>query len=442
MMTTFDVIPASTAIQIAVAIWLYTHSLPPREHHLARGIACATAFALGSLAANAAVNALLLSLNQTTIFILIVASFVLVLGACIAYAMVCYEISFWQALFCATAAYTTQSLAAGISNIVETIVAVTGGVPTDGTPNTLVVILVTAVVYLACHQAFVRRIEHDGLVDIDDRGLLVVLAAVIFVNIVFNLANSFLIFNTRELGLYLVYGCIHAITSAFILFAEFRMLQGHQLEVSMAALEQLMADRERQYEISRSTIDAINMKCHDIRHQIRHLGETGVTVSQEALDDISHEVRVFDSTVKSGNDAIDTILTEKSLVCEREGIDMTCIADGAMLDFMRTSELYALLGNALDNAIEAVRDVEPGEGRSIGVSIARKASMALIHVENTFAHEPTFVDGLPQTTKGDTLNHGFGMRSMRMTVERYGGTLSAGTHGRTFFLNMLIPLPE
>ena len=121
---------------------------------------------------------------------------------------------------------------------------------------------------------------------------------------------------------------------------------------------------------------------------------------------------------------------------------MTCIADGALLGFMRTAELYALLGNALDNAIEAVRGVPEDAGRSIEVSISQKGAMALIHVENSFAGALEFEDGLPQSTKGDPLNHGYGMRSMRMTVERYGGTLSAGTHERTFFLNMLIPLQE
>ncbi len=69
-------------------------------------------------------------------------------------------------------------------------------------------------------------------------------------------------------------------------------------------------------------------------------------VDPAALADVAREVDVYDAAVHTGNEALDTILTEKSLVCQREGITLTCVADGSALDFMAPADIYALFGNA------------------------------------------------------------------------------------------------
>lgn len=48
---------------------------------------------------------------------------------------------------------------------------------------------------------------------------------------------------------------------------------------------------------------------------------------------------------------------------------------------------------------------------------------------------------MPQTSKADVQNHGFGFKSMQLVVERHGGAVTADSDGETFFLNVLIPIP-
>ena len=50
-------------------------------------------------------------------------------------------------------------------------------------------------------------------------------------------------------------------------------------------------------------------------------------------------------------------------------------------------------------------------------------------------------DGLPVTSKGDSANHGFGVLSMQLTVERYGGTLATLAEDGRFHVNAIIPTP-
>ena len=183
-------------------------------------------------------------------------------------------------------------------------------------------------------------------------------------------------------------------------------------------------------------------KAHDLRHQIHTLagGEKGV--DSRVLADLSHEVDIYDSVVKSGNDALDTILTEKSLYCESRGITLGCIVDGASLNFMPAADLYSLFGNALENAIEAVERLDDPERRSVGLTVKRAGDMVSIHVENYFDGKVEFgSEGLPLSRKGDSLNHGYGVRSMRMIVEAAGGSLTTRATGDVFDLDVLLPVP-
>ena len=63
-----------------------------------------------------------------------------------------------------------------------------------------------------------------------------------------------------------------------------------------------------------------------------------------------------------------------------------------------------------------------------------------IRMENTCAEKLRFEDGLPLTTKADARFHGFGMKSMRSTVEKYGGSLVAEQDENWFSLKILIPM--
>ena len=72
---------------------------------------------------------------------------------------------------------------------------------------------------------------------------------------------------------------------------------------------------------------------------------------------MEQEIRSYEAQNKTGNEVLDTILTSKSLYCQQHGITLTCVADGAALDFMDTMDLCSLFGNALDNAIEGTAKV-------------------------------------------------------------------------------------
>ena len=148
---------------------------------------------------------------------------------------------------------------------------------------------------------------------------------------------------------------------------------------------------------------------------------------------------IYDSSVKTGNEILDVLLTEKSLICEQEGITWTCVADGRQLSFLDPIDLYTLFGHALDNAIENVRKLPQVEQRVISLTVFEKPGLSIIQLENYYKGQLQFRDGLPVTSKADREEHGFGMRSIRNLAEKYGGTISIDTENSIFLLSITLP---
>ncbi|MBQ3371908.1 MAG: sensor histidine kinase, partial [Oscillospiraceae bacterium] len=136
---------------------------------------------------------------------------------------------------------------------------------------------------------------------------------------------------------------------------------------------------------------------------------------------------------------LDTLLTAKSLRCQDLGITLTCVADGAELDFMKPTDLSVLFGNALDNAIESVEKISNPDKRLIHLSIARQKAFLRIRVENCYEGEISFVGGLPATAK-DAKYHGYGMKSIQSIVEKYNGSMTVKAEDGWFELRVLFPI--
>lgn len=431
---------ALIVIRITGGIALFTHGLPHRARFGGR---LAATLLLGVVAYVATLMgaASLGGEELATGFPMQFLSFSLVLLVCLAGAICLYDISVWVALFCVTAGYTAQNLATGATELVASVVRALGANPSTPAFYLMNDLACLTIVFCATYLLLARRITHDGLAQMENRSMLAMMPVVSLVIIGYDVVVKALSGEGLALAYVVALRAFHGFACVATLWIEYQLLYRVRMERDQATAERLMAERERQLTLSRETIDAINVKCHDLRHQIRTLGAGGAVVDQAALDDLAREVSIYDSAVATGNDALDTILTEKGLVCERRDITLTVMADGGALGRMAPADLYALFGNALDNAIEAVAALDDPARRSITLVVRRTMGCVSIHVENFCAGERRFsADGLPETTKADRANHGFGVRSMRQIAERYGGTFSAEVDGGIFRLDVILPL--
>ena len=226
-----------------------------------------------------------------------------------------------------------------------------------------------------------------------------------------------------------------------ILYMQNELFKKSVMRQELEIMNLLWKNKQEQHELTKENIAFINQKCHDLKHQIHALRKLDKEEFEKYLCEIEGSVQIYESIVKTGNDVFDTILTEKSLYCKERQIKVCCVADGSQMDFIETIDLYAILGNAMDNAIEAVDKFAEPEKRQIDVMIYRQQNFLVMNFINPVAEKLVYEEGLPVSTKGDRKYHGFGLRSMRHFVKKYDGFLNISEEDGCFSLKIMIPIP-
>ncbi len=242
----------------------------------------------------------------------------------------------------------------------------------------------------------------------------------------------------ENIALLNVHNLMSAIFSFLTILVCVSRLRESESERRADMTAQLLYNERERYERDRQIHDAINIKCHDIRHQLAAMGEEGY---RQELKKIGKLIDIYDAVPRTHNVALDVILSGKMLACTNQGITLTCLADGRRLSFMEDCDIYALFGNILDNAIEAVLAISDPEHRIISLTVDTTGNLLRISCENFYVNKVTFREGLPETSKQDKDYHGFGTRSIRFLTEKYGGDLKIGVEDGVFRLSIMLPIP-
>lgn len=229
-----------------------------------------------------------------------------------------------------------------------------------------------------------------------------------------------------------------ALFCVFVLLLQSGMLKSSRFRHEIAVINGLLEKEKLQYELTKESIQTINIKCHDLRHCLRALRD-GNGMSECELKNIENAIAIYDSNMNTGNETLDIVLTEKKMYCESRGITFMCMADADELSFMSNTDIYSLFGNILENAAIAVSGITDESRKFINFSIKKGAGMLFICCENCYDGTLTFENGLPQTTNPDVKNHGYGVKSIKLLVTKYGGDMYITAENGVFTINIALP---
>lgn len=225
-----------------------------------------------------------------------------------------------------------------------------------------------------------------------------------------------------------------------VLYAYHVQVKEIQIRFEKETLHNIMEMQYKNYQLSKENIDMVNRKYHDLKHQINLLKtQAYVGKSTSYLEKMEREIRVYETQNKTENQILDAVLTNKAMICQNKEIELKFIVDGGALSFMEDMDVSALFGNMLDNAIESAEKQREKQKRLIWLYVTKEKQFVRIRTENYCDEKIQFKNGMPVTTKKDRRLHGYGMKSIKSTVEKYHGSVVAAQENNWFELKILLP---
>ena len=307
----------------------------------------------------------------------------------------------------------------------------------------ILVIIYSAMIFLLVYlekkmrtSYFVYEISIKELISIS----LIVIAIFAFSNLSFIIPNTpfsgsevMNIFNVRTL---VDFGGVA------ILYAYQSRVFELQVEKELVSINKVLQSQYDNYRNYSESIDLINLKYHDLKHQIAGLrAEMSQEKREKWIDSMEKELQGFQPEIQTGNYILDRLILSKLNICNNQKIKFTCVVDGKQLSFMNVADICNIFGNALDNAIENVSLIEE-EKRIIHMQVFAQSALLYISISNYCEHEIKVKNGFPISRKVDKVNHGFGMKSINYIVNKYNGNMSFGVEKDMFEIKMLIPIQQ
>lgn len=211
-------------------------------------------------------------------------------------------------------------------------------------------------------------------------------------------------------------------------------------EQQLALCNKQAAEREIAYQETRRVRHDLNGYLVDLKAAIQ---SGRIEEAELKIDHILKQNQIYRNEVsRSGNLVIDALINYKYSLTQKEGIDMKCyVLIPEQIPF-EGADLCIILGNLIDNAMEAVTSL-PERQRYMEVSVSQVKGNLSIMVKNPYEGDiKRNGSGQIQTSKQDSLNHGIGLSSVKRSVDKYNGELLTEYRDGMFKATVLLYPPE
>lgn len=251
------------------------------------------------------------------------------------------------------------------------------------------------------------------------------------------LANTIEQWQNNEYNMTMFIMLIGYIFISFItIFLFDKSMKDSQIRSDYELLQQASILKDKEMEEAESVHAQMRGRYHDeSNHLATILGLLEEGNVDECIDytkEYMGEVEKARYRINSGNLMVDVLISRKYSVCQKKKIkvDLDCLIP-QMLNVHKV-DLNVLMGNMIDNAIEACEKIPDPEKRKIEIGIKLHGAYLNILVKNTVKENPFSRSGKLETSKEDKKNHGIGRRNMQSVVNLYDGVLESSCENNIF----------
>ena len=210
-----------------------------------------------------------------------------------------------------------------------------------------------------------------------------------------------------------------------LLYLQTELFKKSAMKKEMDMLNLLYERQRRQYLVARKNVQLINKRCHDLKVQIADLRRLAPAAAEAQLREAEAAAAAYDTAADTGNEVLDVVLTEKTLLCQADGIRLHSVADGRCMRFLEAGDLYTLFSNVLDLCIQQAKAVPDPEHRMIDLVVVHRQGFAVIS-----AAVPTQI----AAPKED-----YQLKVIRRIVEGHNGVLTCERAGGFYTVKILFP---
>lgn len=249
--------------------------------------------------------------------------------------------------------------------------------------------------------------------------------------VIFLSGQSIITIDDEQMTTWIIFSMLILVAVLF-----FYLTRQYEMEKKIAHLEkEKNALLMRDYQLMKNTYAANARLFHDFHNHIkalhRYLEKDRTAEVVRYLESLQSPIEAVMQPVWVGDEAVDYLINSKITLAASREIQVNCNIEYPQHTNIRSVDLVAILGNLLDNALEAVETTE-GKLRFINLTIRRINEMLIIKLENGCNAAPAVADGDLQTSKTDKTLHGWGIQSVRTAAERYDGTIETEYSGHIF----------
>ena len=215
------------------------------------------------------------------------------------------------------------------------------------------------------------------------------------------------------------------------------MLALRKKELELVKIETLLTNQHKLHQMKKETVDILNQKYHDLKNHLLYINlEGSKEIREDYVKKLEKEIESYETSLNTGNEAIDIIMAIKGLECLRRKIQVIPHLDGSKLNFLKPLCIATIFGNAMDNAVEALEQVEENK-RELSIRLIEREQLLLLSFSNPYKNPLKWENGGLLTTKGNTHNHGYGIKCIESSINEYGGNVSINVNDGVFTLNIL-----
>ena len=343
-----------------------------------------------------------------------------------------FRFDFREVLFYGSASYTMQHLMKRILFLICSLF----NIPVHSTGYSIAGLVLLIIAFGVYYLVFVRRIKAGEHINSKNIPIISISAVTVFLYCFLSSYDDQ--YSSGNISLRIT----TMMTDILILVLLFGLFEQSKAKKEKEDMTRMLHEKEEDMILSKKNIEMINMKTHDLKHQIDALRNMETINKDKRLDEIENEINFYDNVVHTKNEVINIVVTKKSLYCQKHGIKINYYLDDEDISFIDDVDLYTMLGNILDNAIEALLKVPDKEKRIIYFKVLKKKGLLSITEENYTSQQLVFQNGFPITSKTDKAYHGIGLMSIDFLTKKYHGNMTLECKDDMFHLCILIPIKE